>query len=279
MARDQEERMDTGDRGRIRGGILAVVALATALVAAGCGGSAATPAIIFITPPPATLAPGATPTPGPPPPEISSTVISTSAPDGRWTVIFKKPIVAAASSDAAGKMNDAITSKVTGYISTFTSGSLPAVASGTTPSTLDGNFSIAIDTSNVVSLRFTILTFVSGSAHPVGSAGSLSFVVSTGATLGLDDIFSSTSDAVKILADKTHAALTASLGSELSWPNGASDIAFYDKAWAITAEGLEFTWAQGELSSMAAGTPSAVVSWPDLKSVLKADGPVAGLAG
>jgi hypothetical protein len=279
MGRDQEDLMETVDRGRMRSGTLAVVALATALAAAGCGGSAATPAIIFITPPPATLAPGATPTPGPPPPEISSTVISTSAPDGRWTVIFKKPVVGSASSDVAAKINDAITNKVNGYISTFTSGSLPAVASGETASTLDGNFSIALDATNIVSLRFTIMTFVSGSAHPVGSAGALNFVASTGATIALGDLFANASDAVKILADKTHAALTASLGSDLSWPSSANDIAFYEKAWAITAAGLEFTWGQGELASSAAGTPSAVVSWPDLKSVLTADGPLAGLAG
>ena len=250
---------------------LASLVLAALLVVAGCGGSSATPQTIYITPAPATPGPGATPTPEPSPPDISSSIISSSAPDSRWTVIFKKPVIGGVAT--ASKMNDAITAKVNAYISAFNSGSLPAVASGMGPSTLDGNFTIATNTLSLISLRFTVLTYVSGAAHPTGLAGSINFQVSTGATIALADLFTDGATALPILTSRTHAALSSTLGTDLSWPSGSIALSFFEKAWAITSKGLEFTWSQGEIASQAAGTPSAVVSWADLKSVVKATGP------
>ena len=267
-------------RRRVGDGIRAVAALLVAATVAACGSSSsATPATIYITPPPATLAPGATPTAAPSAADISSTIISTSAPDGRWTVIFKKPVVGGISSDATSKINDAITAKVNGYISSFTSGSLPAVASGQGPSTLDGNFSIALNSQGIISLRFTILTYTSGAAHPNSAAASANFAASSGAAVALGDAFTNTSDAVKVLTDKAHSTLSASLGSDLNWPSSSIDVSFFEPAWAVTTAGLEFTWNQGQIGSSAAGAPSAVVSWADLKSVIKPDGPLAGFVG
>ena len=271
--------MNVIDRGRTRSGIVAVLALAAALVAAGCGGSAATPAIIYITPAPPTLAPGATPTPPPPAAEIGSNLISTKAPDARWTVLFKMPVIGGAGSDVVSRINAAISAKVNGYISSFTGGSLPAVAAGAAASTLDGDFSVALNEKGIVSLRFTILTYVSAAAHPVASAGGITFLIGNGATVALADLFGNSGDAAKVLDSKMHAALTASLGDTLSWPSTTSDISFFEKAWVVTSAGVECTWNQGDIASQAAGTPSAVATWADLKSVLKSDGPAAALAG
>jgi hypothetical protein len=271
--------MNVIDRGRARSGIVAVLALAASLVAAGCGGSAATPPIIYITPAPPTLAPGATPTAPPPAAEIGNNLISTKAPDARWTVLYKMPVVGGASSDVVSKINGAISAKVNGYISAFTGGDLPAVTSGNTPSTLDGDFTVAVNEKGVVSLRFTILTYVSGAAHPVASAGGITFDIATGATVALGDIFTNTGDAAKVLDEKIHAALTTSLGDALSWPSSSQDISFFEKAWVVTAAGVECTWNQGDIASQAAGTPNAVVSWADLKSVLKTGSPIANLVG
>jgi hypothetical protein len=259
---------------RIRGGILAGALLTATLLVAACGGSGATPQVIYTMLPP-TLAPGATPTPAPPPPEISSVILASNAPDGRWTAIFKKPVVGGVSAASATKMNDAISSKVDAYITAFTSGSLPALNSGAGPSTLDGNFSIALDTLSVVSLRFSILTYVTGAAHPVAQAGSVNLDVSSGATIALGDLFTSTGAALPILTDKTHAALLSALGADLSWPSSSIDITFFEKAWAFTPAELEFTWSQGEIASESAGTPSAVVVWSDLKSAVNPTGAAA----
>jgi hypothetical protein len=258
---------------RMRSGSLAGLVMIAAVLAAGCAGSSQTPQIIYITPAPGTLAPGASPTPTPAPPTIDSTIVSQTAPDSRWTVVFKKPVVLGTAADT--KVNDAIGTKVNGYISAFTSGNLPAVAGGMGPSTLDGNFTIATNNSNVVSLRFTILTYTSGAASAASQAGSINILVSTGATIALADLFTDPAQALPVLTARTKAALAGSLGADLQWPSGAIAMPFFEKAWTMTQNGLEFTFSQGEVASQAAGTPNATVGWSDLKSLLKPKGPAA----
>jgi hypothetical protein len=258
-----------------RFGVLASVAAVVVLAAAGCGRSSATPQTIYISPAPATPGPGATPTPGPPPPAITAEIVATTAPDSRWTVTFKKPVIGGVSAAAATKMNDAITAKVNTYIAAFTSGDLPAVLTGAGPSTLDGNYTIALNTSSLVSLRLSVLTQVTGTAT-VGEAGSINFDASTGATLTLSDVFTNPAAALPIITDKTRGSLSATLGSDLKWPGGTIPMSFFDKAWTFTPAGLEFAWSQGAIASPNAGMPNAVVAWADLKSTIKPKGPAAG---
>jgi hypothetical protein len=259
---------------RVHLGVLGIAAALMVLAAAGCGGSNATPPIIYITPKPAPITrnPNATPAPAP---AIDSVVIATTAPDSRWTVTFKKPVVSGIPAGTSGKIDDAIAAKVNGYISAFTSQQLPALANGAGPSTLEGDFTIALDTATIISLRFSVLTFVSGAAGPTGEAGSMSFNVASGATLNLSDLFTDPAAALPIITSKCKASLTAALGSDLKWPSGSQPLTFFDKAWAFTPAGLEFSWSQGAIASQASGTPSAVVAWADLKSVIKSDGPAA----
>jgi hypothetical protein len=252
------------------------VALIAAIAAAGCLGPGRTPRVVYITPTPGsepTLAPGATPTPAPASPTISSVVISSDAPDGRWKVIFKKPVVSGVADPAGTAINDAITTQINQYIANFTGSGLPAVANGAGPSTLEGDFSTALDSPSVLSLRFTMLAYVSGSAHPAGTPGSLTFVVATGKPVALADLFTDANAAVAILAPKSHDSLSSQLSNDLTWSGSAPSLDFFSKAWVFTPAGLEFSWPQGDLASMAAGMPSAVVSWGDLKSVVKQDSP------
>jgi len=218
-------------------GLASCLAVVAALAAAGCGGSNATPAIIYITPTPApatptvvptplpsgvTPAPTATPTPGPATPAIGSVVISSDAPDSRWKVTFKKPIVSGIPNPAMTKINDAITAKVNSLISGFTGSGLPAVQTGAGPSTLEGDFTIALDSPTLISLRFTVLTFVTGAAHPIGTPASINFVVSSGDTVALTSLFNDPTAALPVLSTQAHAALSADLGSDLTWAGPAT---------------------------------------------------------
>jgi len=240
-----------------------IAALAVAFVVAGCGSSSATPETIYVTPAPPVVTPA--------PPEIGNVVISQTAPDGRWTVIFKKPVVGGIATDLAARINDAIASKVAGYISEFTGGDLPAVATGKSASTLDGNFTIVHVSASVISLRFTILTYVSGATRSTGRAGSITFDAG-GSIVALADLFTNSNDALTILTAKARASLADKYGSDLKWPGGSIALSFFEKAWAISAVGLEFTWDQGTIAGESSGTPTAVVKWVDLKSVIKSKG-------
>ena len=262
-----------------RSGLVLSAIVLAALAATGCAGSSETPETTYITPAPAPVTPlpsGVTPAPTAtpaPPPVVGSVVIASDAPDGRWKVTFKKPVVSGVPAAAATKMNDAITARINGYISAFTGGGLPAVASGAGPSTLEGDFTVALASSTLVSLRFTVLTYVSGAAQTVGAPGSINFVEASGATINLADIFVDPTAAVATLSTKAHSALYSALGTDLTWAGPATALSFFDKAWAMTPTGLEFSWPQGDLASMASGMPSATLAWPGLKALIKPASP------
>lgn len=270
--------MGTVGGGRARASALTCIAVVAALAAAGCGGSTVTPVTIYLTPPPGPVTPlpsGVTAAPSVelPTPVIDSVVISSNAPDNRWNVTFKKPVVSGISEAAVTTMNDAIAAKVNDLIGAFTKQDLPAVSTGDRPSTLEGDFTIALDSPTLLSLRFTVLTYVTGAAHPVGQPASINFVVSSGATINLTDLLVNPATALSTFATQAHAAMASTLGADLTWSGSASSMTFFEKAWAMTPGGLEFTWAQGDLASQAAGMPSAILPWSGIKSVIKASSP------
>jgi hypothetical protein len=232
---------------RAGSGVLATVAVLLAVAVAGCLGSSATPQVIYLTPPPGSATPlpsGVTPAPTVelPTPVIDSVVVSSNAPDSRWTVTFKKPVISGIGGSAATAMNNTISDAVDGFIGAFTGSGLPAVASGDGPSTLEGDFSIALDSPTLVSLRFTMITFVTGAAHPAEAPASLNFVVSSGAKISLTDLFANPSTALSTLSPLDQTRLSSLLGSDLTWTGPASSMTFFEKGWAMTPAGLEFTW-------------------------------------
>ena len=210
-------------RGRSRSrkaglGRLAALAGVVALVAVACGGSKVTPETIYVTLPPSTPEATATPvvtaepsgsasasataavTPAGPAPTVSSTTVTSTAPDGRWTATFEKPVVGGVATVAA--MNASITTKVNSYISSFTGSGLPAVVPPDGKSTIEGSFTVAYVSPTLLSLRFSATTFVSGAAHPVTETGSFNFNVLTGTVIQLPDLFTSTAAALPVRDDK-----------------------------------------------------------------------------
>ena len=248
-------------------GELACVVAAAALAVAGCSaGPSATPEIVYTAPPAAdTAGIGETPT-------VDTIAITSSAPDNTWTATFKKPVLSGVSDAILTKMNDAITAKVNGYIHDFTGGRLPGVASGAAPSTLEGDFSVAMTSPTIVSLRFSILTTLSGSGKLVAQPGSINFWVPTGATVDLSELFTDQKAALSAIAGKAHSGLSTNLGSTLKWDGKANSLSFFD-AWDMTTAGLEFTWAQGQIADQSAGQPAVTLPWSDIKSIIRANGP------
>ena len=270
--------MRTANRGRAGIGAFIGIAVVALVVAAACSSAAVTPETIVITPTPGAV----TPLPSGVTPEpltiatIDNVVISTDAPDKSWKVTFKKPVISGISEASAKKINEAITSIVNGYIGDFTGSNLPIPKNDGGPSTLEGNYSVALNASDLISLRFSVLTTVTGGARPSGKPGSVNFAVKTGEKIGLTDLFTSASAALPVIVAQTKADLAKQLGADLTWDGKASSLDFFDKAWVLTPEGLEFNFEQGKMATIAAGMPMATLPWSGLKSLIKPTGPAGG---
>ena len=263
--------------GRLPG--LVGVAFSVALAVAACG-SASSSASGGTPPPTATQTPTPTPTPTPTSvptaPTVTSVTMGVSALDSSWIATFKKPVVSGIPDSVATTMNAAIQAKVNGLITAFTGMGLPTVLSGDGPSTLDGEFTIALDSPTLLSLRFKATEYASGAASTFDQVSSINFVVSTGAVIALADLFTTGAAALPVLTSKSHALLLANpdYGGDLTWPPTPA-LSFFATGWVFTTSGLELTWNQGDIAPMAAVDPSVNIPWLDLNSVLNASGPAA----
>ena len=262
----------TKDRSRrARLGVLGCIAVAASLAATGCSSTTAPTAEIIYTAPPVTDVSAASVAP-----TIDSIVITTSAPDNQWSVTFKKPVISGGSNAAVKKMNDAIIAKVNGYIHDFNGHELPPVVAGNKPSTLEGNFSIAIVSPTVLSLRFSIVTSLAGADSLTIEPGSINFWVPTGATLALTDVVNDPKAALSAITKQAYNGLKADLGNVLTWNGKADSLAFFD-AWDINKDGLEFLWARGKVAGLSAGSPAVTLPWANIKSIIRGDGPAGSL--
>jgi hypothetical protein len=277
-------------RGARRGG-LTLLAACAALVIAGCQGAAPTPQTIIITLPPSTPGPTAAPsaaastgtpgatataTPVATTPSVSGTTVTQTALDNRWSVSFQMPVVSGVAPAAVTAMNDAITTRVNAYIISFNGNGLPVVASGDSPSTLAGAFSVAFVSPSLLSLRFTVETYITGAAHPTTEAGSLNFDVASGAVIQFPDLFAGPAVALPVIQAQAHTLLAAKLGADLNWP-ASSTMADFGGAWAFTPGGLELTWSQGAIASEAEGPVTISIAWSALSNVIATPGPADGV--
>jgi hypothetical protein len=278
---------------------LGALAVAAALAAAGCGGSGQTPPIIYVTPstaPSGSIAgttPSAVPTPadqasspaetsGPstpgspqPTPTLAGATIAsvkvtdsgTSTQCGDWTVTFAEPV--ASGVPTAATMNSAIAAKVTGFIDDFKS--KISSGGGAGPCTLDGGFQLGSNSSTVIGITFLEEVYLGGASTST-TAGSINFLVSSGATVALADLFT-TAD----LSTQSRALLPGALMGDVDTTaiNAGTTPALssFDKAWAFTPSGLRLTFQELQVASAASGAPSIVIPWAALKSAINPSGP------
>jgi len=279
-------------------GSLVVVAV---LTAAACSGAKATlpvsnvtpappptPSIAYVTPTPGTTPTDAvaptptvpmTPTLAPAVPLIAITKITESgntASCGNWTISVEKPVISGV--PTAANMNAAIAAKVNGYINDFKA--LLSSGGATEPCQLTGSASVTLNSDGLIGISFSEYSWTGG-AHGSTIAGSINFIVSSGATVSMGQLFiGSTGPAA--LSTQSRLLLTALLGPDgvdASWidPGTTPVMSNFDTAWAFRKGGLEVTFQQYQVAPGSEGTPTIVIPWASLKSAIDPSGPAGPL--
>ncbi|HJX67116.1 MAG TPA: hypothetical protein VJ258_00145 [Candidatus Limnocylindrales bacterium] len=279
------------------------LAIAAALVVAGCGGSGPTPQVIYIplgsSPSPSLthVSPTAMPTPtdtevptptgtdastptAPPQstpgsPSIASVKVTdggSSAPCGNWTVEFAKPVVSGV--PTADTINAAITAKVAAFITDFKS--QMASGGGAGPCSLKGGYQEGISSSALIGISFSEEIYLGGASTGT-VAGSINFIVSNGATVALTDLLTTPAAGAAALSTQSRALLPAALIGDVDATAinaGTMPVmANFEKAWAFTSAGLKLTFQELQVASAVSGTPSVVIPWASLKNVINPSGP------
>jgi hypothetical protein len=171
-------------------------------------------------------------------------------------------------------MNAAITAKVAAFITDFKS--QMASGGGAGPCSLKGGYQEGISSSALIGISFSEVIYLGGASTGM-VAGSINFIVSSGATVALTDLLTTPAAGAAALSTQSRALLPAALMGDVdaSAINAGTTpvMANFEKAWAFTSAGLKVTFQELQVASAVSGTPSVVIPWASLKSVINPSGP------
>jgi Protein of unknown function (DUF3298) len=145
---------------------------------------------------------------------------------------------------------------------------------GSTGSFYDQQYKLLSPPGNIVSLKFQIMIYIQGAAHPGTHFRTVTYDLETGSDMRLAQLFLSGSDYLEKIANYCIAQLsTRDIGFDAS-SNGAQPVPEKYGNWNITSDGLMITFDEYQVAAYAAGPQEVVVPYTELSSVIDPQGPL-----
>ena len=192
------------------------------------------------------------------------------------------PIVSGIPAAAADGINSWIGDEILGMVAGFKSEIASFVEppfDPDTPSQMEAGYLAPAITPRLLSLRFDVWLYYTGAAHGLSSIITMNFDPQTGMLYALEDILiPGTFGAVAGMVEQ---ALTDELyGGNAAEAAGWLPVLdeFVLNGWAVTPDGLAFSFDQYEVGFGAMGSPTVVIPWADLAAVIDPGGPAAEFA-
>jgi hypothetical protein len=202
-------------------------------------------------------------------------------PDGVWSVDFSYPQFQPDTTPLGYIVNQDIASEIDTRIVAFEGGPAAVRQAPGKRNQLTGSYGIDMLSPDLASftLRWVDDTEVD---YPATSVETLTYALDTGQRLDFGDIFADQPGAFALLSEQSRIKLRQLLGTAYD-PTvaevGTSPIGTNFTNWALTEAGLKITFPEFQVGDATVGTPFVVISWSDLKLVMRPDGPVSRLAG
>lgn len=144
---------------------------------------------------------------------------------------------------------------------------------------LDVQYTLMYQTANIVSIKFDILFYASGAAHPGDSSVTLNFDLAQGRELTLGDLFLPNSNFLEVISAYCIAELgTRDIGFDGGFQQGADPTPVNYRNWNITPDGLMITFDTYQVGPGAAGPQTVIVPYDQIKAMINPQGPLEGFA-
>ncbi len=148
--------------------------------------------------------------------------------------------------------------------------------SGASGSFYDQQYELLSPPGNLVSLKFQIMIYIQGAAHPGTHMRTVTYDLEAGADVKLAQLFLPDSDFLQRIANYSIAQLgTRDIGFEAS-SSGAQPLPENYGNWNITQDGLLITFDEYQVAAYAAGPQEVLVPYAELQAVIDPNGPLAG---
>ena len=139
---------------------------------------------------------------------------------------------------------------------------------GSTGSFYDQQYKVLSPPGNLVSLKFQIMIYIQGAAHPGTHMRTVTYDLEAGSDIRLGQLFLSGSEYLDKIANYCIAQLkTRDIGFEASASGAQATPENYGN-WNITTEGLLITFDEYQVAAYAAGPQEVIVPYTELQSVI-----------
>jgi hypothetical protein len=143
----------------------------------------------------------------------------------------------------------------------------------TAGSSFDVRYTLLSPPGNILSLKFEMEGYISGSAHPYHLSQTVNYDLEQGKDIALVDLFIPISNYLEAIASYCAAQLkTRDIGFEQGFSQGADPIPENYRNWNITQDGLLITFDEYQVAPYAVGPQTVVVPFSELKSLINPQG-------
>jgi hypothetical protein len=145
----------------------------------------------------------------------------------------------------------------------------------TSGSFYDQQYELLSPPGNLVSLKFQIMIYIQGAAHPGTHMRTVTYDLEAGTDLKLAQLFLPDSDYLARMANYCIAQLgTRDIGFEAT-SSGAQPLPENYGNWNITVDGLLISFDEYQVAAYAAGPQEVKVPYAELQAVMDPNGPLA----
>jgi hypothetical protein len=213
-------------------------------------------------------------------PTFVHSYVNESDPNGIWKVDLGYPSFVVGSTPWAAAIDSGLKDEEETMAQQWEAGPAANRQAPGKVNTLTGSFTKELLSPALASFTLTWVDD-SSAAGPATSVETLNYDLSTGQQIVFNDLFRDPGAAIEVISTESQALLQVELGVSYDPTiavKGTSAVPGNYLHWALTPAGMKITFDQGQVTS-GNTTPSIVVPWSLLRSVMVATGPVASLAG
>jgi hypothetical protein len=213
-------------------------------------------------------------------PSVKTQILRVRDPHGVWTVNFSYPQLVLGTTPLAHIVNQDIAAEVQTRVEAFENGEaqLPDGSGGL--NSLAGTYTLEMLSNRVASFTLRWTDDTGAKAQPAIGLQALTYALNSARRLDFGDVFIDQPGALNIVSADSRTQLQQSLGSAYDSTvveAGTTPLLANFQSWSLTPAGLKVTFYPLQVADYESGTPTVVIPWRDLATVVRPDGPTVGL--
>jgi hypothetical protein len=144
---------------------------------------------------------------------------------------------------------------------------------GSNGSSLTVKYTLLSDPGDIISIKFDIMIYIAGAAHPGSHNRTKTYDLEGGADINLQGLFIPGSNYLQVISDYCLLKLRSAIPDLIR--AGVEPTAANYQSWNITPDGLLITFDEYQVAAYALGAQTVVIPYSELKTVIDPRGPLA----